>query len=146
MELSIASHGGKNEPFMEHKKEKFFGQKTDKPINKPTKEAMTIDTVPVKISTQDKNKEVKRMEPSREVIKLPECKRPEEMNWVNYPKFCKYHRIELIMNLAMQGRTKLDVDKIADANVATIVIGSFDLVSLPTLLPRLEFQSTRGIH
>ncbi|VVA37242.1 PREDICTED: retrotransposon, partial [Prunus dulcis] len=167
MELSIASHGGKHEPVMEQRKEKVFGQKTDKPVKKPTKEAMTINTVPVKISTRDKKKEVRRMEPSREVdrrrctlkeleektypfsdsdvagmledllekkvIELPECKRPEEMNRVNDPKFCKYHRIvshpvekcfvlkELIMTLARQGRIELDVDEIADANVATIV-------------------------
>ncbi|KAI5313668.1 hypothetical protein L3X38_042844 [Prunus dulcis] len=67
MELSIASHRGKHEPVMEHKKEKVFGQKTDKPIKKPTKEAMKINNVPVKISTQDKKREVKRMEPSRDV-------------------------------------------------------------------------------
>ncbi|KAI5328298.1 hypothetical protein L3X38_027695 [Prunus dulcis] len=34
----------------------------------------------------------------------------------------------------------------SDANVATIVFGSFDPVPLPALLKRLEFQSTRGIH
>ncbi|CAL2238574.1 unnamed protein product [Prunus armeniaca] len=192
MELSIASHRGKHEPVMEHKKEKVFGQKTDKPIKKPTKEAMTINIVPVKISTQDKKREVKRIEPSREVdrlrrtlkeleekmyrfpdsdvagtledffekkvIELLEYKWLEEMNWVNDPKFCKYLRIvshlvdkcfvlkELIMNLARQGRIELDVDEIADANVATIVFGSFDPVPLPTLSKRLEFQSTRGIH
>ncbi|CAL9004675.1 unnamed protein product [Prunus brigantina] len=192
MELSIASHGGKHEPVIEHKKEKVFGQKTDKPVKKPTKEAMTINTVPVKISTRDKKSEVKRMESSREVdrrrrtlkeleektypfpdsdvagmledllekkvIELPECKRPEEMNRVNDPKFCKYHRIvshpvekcfvlkELIMNLARQGRIELDVDETAEANVATIVFGSFDPVPLPVLSKRSEFQSTRGMH
>ncbi|CAL2271127.1 unnamed protein product [Prunus armeniaca] len=192
MELSIASHGGKHEPVIEHKKEKVFGQKTDKPVKKPTKEAMTINTVPVKISTRDKKREVKRMESSREVdrrrhtlkeleektypfpdsdvigmledllekkvIELPECKRPEKMNRVNDPKFCKYHRIvshpvekcfvlkELIMNLARQGRIELDVDEIAEVNVATIVFGSFDPVPLPVLSKRSEFQSTRGIH
>ncbi|CAL8991155.1 unnamed protein product, partial [Prunus brigantina] len=187
MELSIASHGGKHEPVIEHKKEKVFGQKTDKPVKKPTKEAMTINTVPVKISTRDKKREVKRMESPREVdrrrrtlkeleektypfpdsdvagmledllekkvIELPECKRPEEMNRVNDPKFCKYHRIvshpvekcfvlkELIMNLARQGRIELDVDEIADANVATIVFGSFDPVPLPELSKRSEYET-----
>ncbi|CAL8990814.1 unnamed protein product [Prunus brigantina] len=78
------------------------------------------------------------------------------MNWVNDPKFCKYHQIvshpvekcfmlkKLIMNLARQGRIKLDVDEITYANVATIVFGSFDPMSLPTLSPRSEFQSTRA--
>ncbi|KAM2246588.1 hypothetical protein ACFXTI_007392 [Malus domestica] len=48
----------------------------------------------------------------KKVIELPECKRPEEMNRINDPKHCKYHRIvghhvgkcfilkELIMKLA----------------------------------------------
>ncbi|KAI5343265.1 hypothetical protein L3X38_011141 [Prunus dulcis] len=192
MELSIASHGGKHEPIMEQRKEKVLGQKTDKLVKKPTKEAMTINTVPVKISTRDKKKEVKRMEPSREVdrrrrtlkeleektypfpdadvvgmledllekkvIELPKCKRPEEMNRVNDPKFCKYHRIvnhpvekcfvlkELIMNLARQGRIELDVEEIADANVATIVFGSFDPVPLPALSKRSKFEATRDKH
>ncbi|KAM1380701.1 hypothetical protein ACFX2I_022397 [Malus domestica] len=51
----------------------------------------------------------------KKVIELPECKRPEEMNRINDPKYCKYHRIvshpvgkcfvlkELIMKLAQQG-------------------------------------------
>ncbi|KAM1993554.1 hypothetical protein ACFX16_009874 [Malus domestica] len=50
----------------------------------------------------------------KKVIELPECKRPEEMNCVNDPKYCKYHRIvshpvgkcfafkELIIKLAQQ--------------------------------------------
>ncbi|KAM2812105.1 hypothetical protein COP1_044661 [Malus domestica] len=29
----------------------------------------------------------------KKVIELPECKRPEEMNRINDPKYCKYHRI-----------------------------------------------------
>ncbi|KAM2086709.1 hypothetical protein ACFX1R_024217 [Malus domestica] len=51
----------------------------------------------------------------KKVIELPEYKRPEEMNHVNDPKYCKYHRIvshpvgkcfvlkELIIKLAQQG-------------------------------------------
>jgi len=158
MELSIASHGGKKEPAMEHRKDRVFGQKVEKPVKKPTKEAMTVNTASVKISTRDKKKEVRKMKPSQQVdrrqrtlkeleektypfpdsdvasmledllekkvIELPECKRPEEMNRVNDPKFCKYHRIvshpvekcfvlkELIMNLARQGRIELDVDEV----------------------------------
>ncbi|CAL2239779.1 unnamed protein product [Prunus armeniaca] len=76
----------------------------------------------------------------------------------NDPKFCKYHRIvshpveecfvlkELIRNLASQGRIELDVDIVAYTNVATIVFGSFDPMSVPALSPRLEFRSTRGIY
>ncbi|KAM1520348.1 hypothetical protein ACFX1Z_023052 [Malus domestica] len=48
----------------------------------------------------------------KKVIELPECNHPEEMNCVNDPRYCKYHRIvshpvgkyfvlkELIMKLA----------------------------------------------
>ncbi|KAI5335400.1 hypothetical protein L3X38_025533 [Prunus dulcis] len=35
---------------------------------------------------------------------------------------------------------------LVDANVATIVFGSFDPVPLPALSQRSEFQSTMGIH
>ncbi|CAL9005613.1 unnamed protein product [Prunus brigantina] len=48
-------------------KKRVFGQKTDKPTKKPTKEAMIINTVPVKISARDKNRKVKRIESSQEV-------------------------------------------------------------------------------
>ncbi|CAL2256404.1 unnamed protein product [Prunus armeniaca] len=126
---------------MEQRKDKVFGQKTDKPVKKPTKEAMTRGMLDELLE--------------KKVIELPECEWPEEMNRVNNPKFCKYHRIvshpvekcfvlkELIMNLVMQGRIKLDVEEIADANVATIVFGSFDPMSLPALSKRSEFQATR---
>ena len=30
----------------------------------------------------------------KKIIKLPECKRPEEMGHTNDPKYCKYHRVE----------------------------------------------------
>ncbi|CAL2265603.1 unnamed protein product [Prunus armeniaca] len=53
---------------------------------------------------------------------------------------------ELIMNLARQGRIELDVDEIGDANITTVVFGSYDPVLLPVLSPRLKFQSTRGIY
>ncbi|CAL8990429.1 unnamed protein product [Prunus brigantina] len=135
MELSIASHGGKHEPVIEHKKEKKTYPFPDSDVA-----GMLEDLL------------------EKKVIELPECKRPEEMNRVNDPKFCKYHRIvshpvekcfvlkELIMNLARQGRIELDVDEIADANVATIVFGSFDPVPLPVLSKRSEFQSTTDIY
>ncbi|KAI5327328.1 hypothetical protein L3X38_026724 [Prunus dulcis] len=39
-----------------------------------------------------------------------------------------------------------DVEEIVDANVTTIVFGSFDLVPLPALLKRSEFQATQHKH
>ena len=78
----------------------------------------------------------------KKVIELSKCKRPEEMNHVNDPKYCKYHRIvshpvskcfilkELIMKLAQQGRIELDLEDTAATHTTTIVFGSFDLVPL----------------
>ncbi|KAM1054793.1 hypothetical protein ACFX2C_002110 [Malus domestica] len=74
----------------------------------------------------------------KKVIELPECKRPEEMNRINDPKYCKYHRIvghhvgkcfilkELIMKLAQQGRIELDLEDTAATHTTTVVFGSFD--------------------
>ncbi|KAM1878431.1 hypothetical protein ACFX14_040419 [Malus domestica] len=74
----------------------------------------------------------------KKVIELPECKRPEEMNRINDPKYCKYHRIvshpvgkcfvlkELITKLAQQGRIELDLEDMAATYTTTIAFGSFD--------------------
>ena len=78
----------------------------------------------------------------KKVIELPECKCPEEMNRVNDPRYCKYHRIvshlvgkclilkELIMKLAQQGRIELDLENTAATHTTTIVFGSLDPVPL----------------
>ena len=71
MELSIAHHG-KKEPISDFKKDKVFAPKVDNHGKKPAKEAFTINTTPikttsapVKISSKNKAKEIKRDEPSR---------------------------------------------------------------------------------
>ncbi|KAM1022201.1 hypothetical protein PS2_042855 [Malus domestica] len=76
----------------------------------------------------------------KEVIELPECKRPEEMNRVNDPKYCKYHRIishlvgkcfvlkQLIMKLAQEGRIELDPEETATVNAISIMFGSLNHV------------------
>ncbi|KAM1469383.1 hypothetical protein ACFX13_040787 [Malus domestica] len=53
MELSIAHHG-KKEPIADYKNDKVLGPKVDKAAWKPTKETMTVNTAPVKISTRGK--------------------------------------------------------------------------------------------
>ncbi|KAM2903053.1 hypothetical protein COP2_002910 [Malus domestica] len=53
MELSIAHHG-KKESITDYKNDKVFGTKVEKTAWKPTKEAMTVNTSPVKISTRGK--------------------------------------------------------------------------------------------
>ncbi|KAM1619260.1 hypothetical protein ACFX1X_018248 [Malus domestica] len=78
----------------------------------------------------------------KKVIELPECKRPEEMNHINDPKYCKYHRIvshpvgkcfvlkELIIQLAQQGRIELDLEDTAATHTTTIAFGYFDPMPL----------------
>ncbi|XP_070677835.1 uncharacterized protein [Malus domestica] len=53
MELSIAHHG-KKKPIAEYINDKVFRLKVEKAALKPTKETMTVNTVPVKISTRGK--------------------------------------------------------------------------------------------
>ncbi|KAM1093650.1 hypothetical protein ACFX2B_008634 [Malus domestica] len=77
----------------------------------------------------------------KKVIVLPECKRPKEMNRVNDPKYCKYHRIvshpvgkcfvlkELIMKLAQQEQIELDLEDTAATHTTTIAFGSFDVTT-----------------
>ncbi|KAM2312115.1 hypothetical protein ACFXTH_022554 [Malus domestica] len=182
MELSIAHHG-KKKSITDFKKDKVFSPNVDKTGKKPPKEAFIVSTapvktasVPIKISSKTKVKEIKRSEPFRtqvrykstlreveqkaypfpdsdmdamfddllekKVIELLECKRPEEMNRINDPKYCKYHRIvshpvgkcfilkELIMKLAQQGRIELDLEDTTATHTTTIAIGSFDPVPL----------------
>ncbi|KAM2675582.1 hypothetical protein EV1_002329 [Malus domestica] len=87
----------------------------------------------------------------KKVIELPECKRPEEMNRTNDPRYCKYHRIvshhvgkcfvlkELIMKLAQQGRIELDLEDTAATHTTTVAFGSFDPVPLQTT-PNHSYQ------
>ncbi|MCQ7416343.1 hypothetical protein NP118_23335 [Salmonella enterica] len=68
----------------------------------------------------------------KQLIELPECKRPEEMGRVNDPNYCKYHRVishpvekcfvlkELILKLAKEKKIELDLDEVAQSNHATI--------------------------
>ncbi|KAM1773934.1 hypothetical protein ACFX12_043368 [Malus domestica] len=70
MELSIAHHG-KKEPITDFKKDKVFTSRADNHGKKPAKEAFTTNTTPIKtssapikISFNNKAKEIKRSEPS----------------------------------------------------------------------------------
>ncbi|KAM2690297.1 hypothetical protein EV1_043494 [Malus domestica] len=82
----------------------------------------------------------------KKVIELPECKRPEEMNRVNDPRYYKYHRImshhvgkcfilkELIMKLVQQGQIELDLEDTAATHTTIIGFGSFDPMPLQVTL------------
>ncbi|KAM1796743.1 hypothetical protein ACFX11_036950 [Malus domestica] len=176
MELSIAHHG-KKEPIADYKNDKVLGPKVEKATWKSTKEAMTVNTAPVKIPTRGKaiqneafhdqemrRRTLKELEEKtypfpdsdvvamlddlldKKVISLPECRRPEEMNRTDSPRYCKFHRFishptekcfvlkDLIMKLAQKGIIELDLDDVAKSNYTTFTSGSFDSKFSPQLL------------
>ncbi|KAM0991012.1 hypothetical protein ACFX13_009576 [Malus domestica] len=128
MELSIAHHG-KKEPIADYKSDKVLGTKMEKAVWKPTKEAMRVNTAPVKICTRGKaiqaetfhdqemhRRTLKELEEKtypfsnsdvvamlkdlldKKVIDLPECRRLEEMNRIDSPRYCKFHRFHQSSN------------------------------------------------
>ncbi|XP_070665133.1 uncharacterized protein [Malus domestica] len=174
-ELSIAHHG-KKELIADYKNDKVLGTKVEKAAWKPTKEAMTVNTAPVKIFTRGKaipakafrdqkmrRRTLKELEEKtypfpdsdivaklkdlldKKVIDLPECRRPEEMNRTNNPRYCKFHRFishltekcfvlkELILKLAQQGKIELDLEDTVAAHTTSIVFRSLDPVSLRSM-------------
>ncbi|KAM1261982.1 hypothetical protein ACFX13_027868 [Malus domestica] len=74
----------------------------------------------------------------KKVISLPECRRSEEMNRTDNPRYCKFHRFishptekcfvlkDLIMKLAQKGIIELDLDEVAKSNYTTFTSGSSD--------------------
>ncbi|KAM1470879.1 hypothetical protein COP2_042599 [Malus domestica] len=72
----------------------------------------------------------------KKVIGLPECRRPEEMNRTDSPRYCKFHRFishptekcfvlkDLIMKLAQKEIIELDLDDVVKSNYTTITSGS----------------------
>ena len=66
MELSIANYGSKKDLTIDRQRERHDGKRSDKTSKKPIQESMMINTAPVKISTRDKNKEVKKARPIQE--------------------------------------------------------------------------------
>ncbi|KAM1977124.1 hypothetical protein TB1_013068 [Malus domestica] len=74
----------------------------------------------------------------KKVIDLPKCRRPEEMNRTDSPRYCKFHRFishptekcfvlkDLILKLAQQGKIELDLEDTVAVHTTTIVFGSLD--------------------
>ncbi|KAM1262005.1 hypothetical protein ACFX13_027889 [Malus domestica] len=74
----------------------------------------------------------------KNVIELPKCKRPEEMNRTNSPRYCKLHHFishptekcfvlkDLTMKLAQKGIIELDLDDMVKSNYTTITSSSSD--------------------
>ena len=72
----------------------------------------------------------------KQLIQLPECKRPKQAEKVDDPNYCKYHRVishpvgkcfvlkELIIKLAREKKIKLDMDEVAQTNHVAIEMTS----------------------
>ena len=80
----------------------------------------------------------------KNMIKLPECKRPEEMGHTNDPKYCKYHRVvshlvekcfvlkDIIIRLAKEGKILLDLDETVESNYTAFTATSPALIKSQT--------------
>ncbi|KAA0042988.1 ty3-gypsy retrotransposon protein [Cucumis melo var. makuwa] len=68
----------------------------------------------------------------KQLIQLPECKRPEQAGKVEDPNYYKYHQTinhpiakcfvlkELILKLACENKIELDIDEVAQTNYVTV--------------------------
>ncbi|KAA0051896.1 retrotransposon gag protein [Cucumis melo var. makuwa] len=78
----------------------------------------------------------------KQLIQLPECKRPEQAGKVDDPNYCKYHRVishpiekcfvlkELILKLARENKIELNIDEVAQTNHVAVNMTS----SVPPLI------------
>jgi len=78
----------------------------------------------------------------KQLIQLPECKRPEQAGKVDDPNYCKYHRVishpvekcfvlkELILKLARENKIELDIDEVAQTNHVAVNMTSSVLPSI----------------
>ncbi|KAA0043322.1 uncharacterized protein E6C27_scaffold110G002330 [Cucumis melo var. makuwa] len=166
MELSIANRGNNDLLVSEVRKEKKEVKSTQKVLKGATKEAMVVSTTPLKLVSKEKKIEKRQDEGEKrhptlnerqekiypfpnsdlpdmldqllekQLVQLPECKRPVEMGRVNDPNYCKYHRVishpvekcfvlkELILKLALDKKIELELDDVAQTNHAAVIIQS----------------------
>ena len=141
--------------FQKLEKEKKEVKSIQKVSKGATKEAMVVSTTPLKFTSKEKKfekcqEEDEKRRPTlkerqekvyhfpdsnlpdmleqlleKQLIQLPECKRPVEMGRVKDPNYCKYHRVishpvekcfvlkELILKLAIDKKIELDLDDVA---------------------------------
>ncbi|KAA0065362.1 retrotransposon gag protein [Cucumis melo var. makuwa] len=78
----------------------------------------------------------------KQLIQLPECKRPEQKGKVDDPNYCKYDRVishpiekcfvlkELILKLARENKIELDIDEVAQKNHVAVKMTSRVLPSM----------------
>ncbi|TYJ95714.1 ty3-gypsy retrotransposon protein [Cucumis melo var. makuwa] len=147
----------------EIRKEKKEVKSTQKVSKGATKEAMVVSSTPLKFVSKKKkvkkrHDEGEKRYPSlkerqekvypfpdsnlpdmleklikKQLIQLPECKRPTEMGKVNDPNYCKYHEAvnrpiekyfvlkEFILKLALVKNIELDLDEVAQTNHVAII-------------------------
>ncbi|KAA0060608.1 ty3-gypsy retrotransposon protein [Cucumis melo var. makuwa] len=127
MELSIANRGNNDLLVPEVRKEKKEVKSTQKVLKGATKEAMVVNSDLPDMLDQLLEKQL---------IQLPECKRPAEIRRVNDPNYCKYHWVishpvekcfvlkELILKLALDKKIELELDDVAQTNHAAVIIQS----------------------
>ncbi|KAA0061108.1 ty3-gypsy retrotransposon protein [Cucumis melo var. makuwa] len=167
------------------KKEKKEEKSTEKVSKGATKEAMVVSTTPLKLVSkenkvkelQDKGKKrrltlIERQEKvypfpdsnlpdmleqllEKQLIQLPEYKRPVGMKRENDSNDCKYHRVvnhsvekyfvlkELILKLAIDKKIKLDLDDVALTNHAAVIIHPDS--RLPAIGSLIQFGSLEHV-
>ncbi|KAA0046823.1 ty3-gypsy retrotransposon protein [Cucumis melo var. makuwa] len=101
----------------------------------------------------------------KQLIQLPECKRPAEMGTVNDPNYCKYHWVishpvekcfvlkELILKLVLDKKIELEFDDVAQTNHAAVIIQSDSrlsaigsLIQFGSLEPVVIYSSPKGLQ
>ncbi|KAA0041162.1 retrotransposon gag protein [Cucumis melo var. makuwa] len=78
----------------------------------------------------------------KQLIQLPECKRPKQARKVDDLNYCKYHRVishpiekffvlkDLILKLARENKIELDIDEVAQTNHVAVNMTSNVLSSI----------------
>uniref|UniRef100_A0A2N9I0X6 Uncharacterized protein n=1 Tax=Fagus sylvatica TaxID=28930 RepID=A0A2N9I0X6_FAGSY len=160
MELSLASRGEKNLPIAEHRKERkdnpsgiFAKEKKEDRTRGPSQERerrrLTLKEMEEKTYPFPDSDVPGMLEDllEKEIIKLPECKRPEEMGRTNDPKYCKYHRViwmkplgsnhaTFTFGLPSPTKTQSPLMLTPGASCKRIQFGTLEPVCLPCLEPQ----------
>ncbi|TYK16284.1 uncharacterized protein E5676_scaffold21G00550 [Cucumis melo var. makuwa] len=103
MELSIANRGTKDFHVPEVRKDKKETKSAENVMKSTVKESMVVNMTPLKFSKRKEGRTEKKDDGNitdmleqlleKQLIQLPECKRPEQAGKVDYPNYCKYYRL-----------------------------------------------------
>ncbi|KAA0057496.1 retrotransposon gag protein [Cucumis melo var. makuwa] len=141
MELSITGRGAKDFSVPKVRKNKKETKGAKKILKSSVKESTVVNSTPLKFSKRKEvkveNKDARNMLEQlleKQLIQLSECKRPEQAGKVDDPNYCKYlwvisHPIEkcfvlkeLILRLAREKKTKIDLVEVTQTNHAALTI------------------------